>query len=193
MNLFKYERLSPIKLDEETHKYIINLPSVSSLVEIYWPFMAQDIPPIALKKGIEKGTCVHNLISEYIKTGSHNQCPHNVSTHISALKWLIEVVNGLDMVEKVSEMSLISFSKGFTGTFDLLYKDSEGQWTLLDFKTTAKTHTEKEGLQLSLYAELVKENFGLEVNNFKVINTTSKIIYNVEYDKEHIKELFEEE
>lgn len=190
MKLSSYERLEGIKLDEETHKYIVNLPSASKLIELLWPFERDKIPPKALEMGIQKGTCVHNGISDYIKGKGvtiESYCLHNKNTHTNALKWLVEVVNGLDIVEKYSEVSMLSFKLGYTGTFDLLYLDREGKWNLVDFKTTRDPHQEKEALQLSLYSLLIKENFGIEVDKFWVINTTNKIKYELKYDKENIE------
>lgn len=183
MKLKQYYVEPLVKLNEETHQYyytqtgeIIEGPSITKLIEHLYPFDVSNIPPEALKAGIEKGVCVHNRLSYFIKENVFGQCDHKynnwpIKTHTNEFMWIQQRLKQLKCKEIYSEVSL---SNGkVNGTFDLLYLDQNNKWHLVDFKTTAKLHKDKESLQLKFYEKLLCEIFEdiEQIHYFEIYNS----------------------
>jgi hypothetical protein len=111
MKIKEYYANPNVMLDEITHRYYwvankknIEGPSVSQLVEYIYPFNAQDIPADALKAGIEKGVCVHNRLSCFIKKYDDIFCEHTyngwpLKTHNKEYNWIKDNLESLNVKE----------------------------------------------------------------------------------------------
>ncbi|WP_027063471.1 PD-(D/E)XK nuclease family protein [Mesoplasma seiffertii] len=183
-----------VKLNEATHEYywtatneIIQGPSITKLIEVIYPFKIKDIPADALKAGIEKGVCVHNRLSEYIKAKDDSKCQHTyngwpIQTHTKEYLWIKEQLANVSCQEIYSEVSL---SNGrYNGTFDLLYLDHNNKWHLVDFKTTARLNKAKEILQLKFYEQLITDIFEdiPEIDYYEIYNSKNQEHYTFDDD-----------
>ncbi|WP_338983098.1 hypothetical protein [Spiroplasma endosymbiont of Othius punctulatus] len=194
MKLIEYYWSPSVELRKHKHQYInvdsqipYNLPSVTTLINLLYPFPASSIDKEVLRRSIDKGTCVHDRISEYIKYESDIKCKHiydNIidKTHQTEFSWLksqIEQFIKLNNIsEYYSEVSMVN--DHYSGTFDFLYKDVDDLWHLVDFKTTAQLNKEKESLQLRFYEKLIIDNFDdiSEIETYSIFNTRHRVHYN---------------
>ncbi|WP_031542848.1 PD-(D/E)XK nuclease family protein [Mesoplasma photuris] len=205
MKIKEYYINPTIILNEETHEYlntvtnsIIDLKSVTNLVQNIYPFDASNIPPAALEFGIEKGICVHNRLSDYIINNNIGYCDHSangypIRTHSSEFNWIKRHLDKIDTLEVYSEVSL---SNGkYNGTFDLLYKDLDDKWHLVDFKTTSRLNEDKECLQLKFYEQLLQDNFEdiQKIDYFEIYNSKNEIHYKFKESRLNSSEILKEE
>jgi len=86
MNIFKD---NPLKIIEETHQMVVDLPSTTQLINLLYPFDIDSIPSEFLKMGQDRGICVHKQIEEYILHKKESHCPHNIKTHQKQGKLII--------------------------------------------------------------------------------------------------------
>ncbi|AUF83226.1 hypothetical protein CXP39_00175 [Mesoplasma syrphidae] len=204
MKIKEYYANPLVKLNEATHEYywtatneIIQGPSITKLIEVVYPFNVKDIPIKALKAGIEKGICVHNRLSEYIKNNNEGTCDHKyngwpIQTHTREYLWIKENLSNVLPKEIYSEVSL---SNGrYNGTFDLLYLDQNDKWHLVDFKTTARLNKQKEILQLKFYEDLITTAFEDidEIHYYEIYNSKNQEHYNFD-EFMHKQAIFEKE
>ncbi|WP_338972193.1 PD-(D/E)XK nuclease family protein [Spiroplasma endosymbiont of Panorpa germanica] len=189
MKLKEYYLNPQVILLEENHQYlntktneVINLPSVSELINYFYPFNAELVDQEILQAAISKGVCVHNNLSQYLKGIEQHYCYHSlqgnaIRTHVNEYNWIKNKLNKIKEIDVFSELSL---SNGkFNGTFDLLYIDVNKKWHLVDFKTTSKLNPEKEILQLKLYEILILDIFPEvgKVDFFEVFNSRNEAHY----------------
>lgn len=193
MTLIEYYWSPTVELRKHKHQYInvdsqipYDLPSVTTLIDLLYPFPAAEIDKEVLRRAVDKGVCVHDRISEYLKYDSELKCKHiyyNIvdKTHQTEYSWLksqleqfIELNN---IAEYYSEVSMAN--DYYTGTFDLLYKDNDDLWHLVDFKTTSQFHKEKESLQLRFYEKLILDNFEdvSAIETYSIYNTRHRTKY----------------
>ncbi|AHI54322.1 hypothetical protein SSABA_v1c09230 [Spiroplasma sabaudiense Ar-1343] len=197
MKLKDYYQQPKVILLEEGHQYIntennevINLPSASELISYFYPFNKELVDPEILEAAINKGICVHNNLSQYLRGFEDHYCEHSlqggtVRTHINEYHWIKNKLNSIKEKEVYSELSL---SNGkFNGTFDLLYLDKNDKWHLVDFKTTSRLNHEKEILQLKLYEILILGLFPevTQIDYFEVYNSRNEAHYNFTEEQIH--------
>lgn len=152
-----------IKVDELTHKYYIDLPSVSKVISMLDEYKNdyKDCSIEFLKPYQDRGKCFHYRVEFYIKNNFDFGCiceikllEHNLFFD-NFLNWYQAYKQNIKSFK--TELSLIN--NYFTGTFDFMYLDSKNQYHLLDWKTNKITHQTKTLLQLMLYEILIKDNF----------------------------------
>ncbi|QHX36056.1 hypothetical protein STIUS_v1c05020 [Spiroplasma sp. TIUS-1] len=193
MKLNEYYWSPTIELRKHKHQYInvesqipYEIPSVTTLVSLLYPFPETKIDKDILRQAIDKGVCVHDRISEYIKYDTESKCKHvyyNIvdKTHQTEYSWLKSQLEQFIKINKITEYySEVSMANDYyTGTFDLLYKDNDDLWHLVDFKTTTRFYKEKESLQLRLYEKLIIDNFEdvPSIESFTIYNTRHRTQY----------------
>lgn len=166
-----------IKIDELTHTYYLDVPSVSKLIELHPrytlnPETYNRVLPYQLEQAKERGNCLHSRIENYIETNIDFGClciGNNCLEHNKLFEWLInklkenKVFNNLQKGLYWTEISL--YNGEFTGTFDFAYIDKKDVFHLIDWKTTSKTKWNRVALQLWFYWVLIcdkekdKDNF----------------------------------
>ncbi|WP_026389783.1 PD-(D/E)XK nuclease family protein [[Acholeplasma] multilocale] len=200
MKIQEYYANPLVKLNEETHEYyntqtneIIQLKSVTKLVDNLYPFNPVNIPEEALKAGIEKGICVHDRLSKWIINKDLGKCNHTyngwpIRTHTSEFQW---IKDGLEKIQAKEIYSEVSLSNGeFNGTFDLLYKDFNDKWHLVDFKTTSRLNKDKESLQLKFYEKLLTDIFEDvdKIDVFEIYNSKNVEHYSFDEKLQNVAE-----
>ncbi|AXK51772.1 PD-(D/E)XK nuclease family protein [Spiroplasma alleghenense] len=191
MKLKEYYQNPKVTIIEETHQYIdvdknqvIEAPSATRLIEYFYPFNANEIDPTILEAAIDKGVCVHGLISQFLKEVEIDECCHAkdgkaVRTHLSEYNWIKNKLKYIKAKEIYSEVSISNYK--MNGTFDLLYLDENNKWHLVDFKTTSRLNRLKETLQLKLYELLILELFEDvdQIDYFEVYNSRNEAHYTI--------------
>ena len=94
-----------------------------------------------LKKYSDRGTLIHEEISNYIKTGE-----------VGFSKELQDFIDYTDKNEiTFVDSEFMLYNDHIAGICDFLYKDKEGKLHRVDFKTTSTKHNDSVSWQLSLY------------------------------------------
>ena len=135
-----------IEFDEETHTYIFNgniLKSVTQLLAEKGISPSYDhVDEEIVKKAAEKGTAIHKLIENWIKSGAGEENPY--------LDNFIDYLDKNNLIVVGSEVKVANDKLG--GTIDLiLYNTKTGEYYIVDIKTTSVIHTYSVSWQLSLY------------------------------------------
>lgn len=158
-----------IKVDELTHKYFIDLPSVSSIINLL-PKYQKDYSEVSehiLKAAQIQGNCLHKRIEFFIDDEidlgclcyGYNQDIHNDIFNKCKDHYLKEIVPNLKDKQSIwTEISLMG--EYYTGTFDLAYIDKDNNFVIYDWKTTSQTHWNKVCLQLYCYGILAAKYLG---------------------------------
>ncbi|ATZ17798.1 hypothetical protein [Mesoplasma melaleucae] len=157
-----------IKVDELTHKYYIDLPSVSALLKLLPQYKNdyKDCSVEFLKPYQERGNCFHKRVEFYINNNFDLNCNCEYSKELhnnlfnNFLFWYDDYF--LNINKPQTEISLIN--NYFLGTFDFMYLDNDNNYHLLDWKTNKITNQIKTLTQLKLYEILIKDNLNINKN-----------------------------
>lgn len=140
-----------IQFDESSHVYTRNnIPytSVTTLLKKY--NLSPDygnVPQQVLANAAKRGTYVHSVLENYIKTGA--------ILDQKVLQPFIMFVNnrGIDLSKAISEEKVYNDTYQIAGTIDFQYIDGN-DIIIADFKTTSQIHWDSVIWQLSIYTYL---------------------------------------
>ena len=110
----------------------------------------------------EIGSLAHELVLNYFKqeeTDLSDYSPKVVEQAQNSFKSFQKFIEGKDIKVKGVEMQMVSEEYKYGGTCDL-FAEVDGVLTLIDWKTGSGIF-KTMGFQLSAYANLIKENFGV--------------------------------
>lgn len=134
------------------------------------------------------GTTIHNVLENYFKDGTvlekYSKLIEDVQSFLDQMGWTIHKVEG------------VAIGKGYAGKFDLVCKDKEGKYWIVDYKTqtydTKKSPTiyDEWLWQLGAYANSrdLKDNIGGACNI--VINRQTMEVRPTVYNTQEVSEGF---
>lgn len=132
---------------EDTHQYLVDgilVPSVTTIVAYATGNIYEGVPGSVLHRASERGTRIHEAI-QLDADGKEYTRDEDVDRAIEAWRRIKEEHN----IEVIS-METIVYTYDYAGRYDMLAK-VDGQWTLIDIKTTLKLHERNLAIQLGLY------------------------------------------
>ena len=118
-----------------------------------------------LKKAGDTGTSLHDLAELHIK-GEDYELPED-PTVLHCFNQFLEWWNNLTCEVIWTEKKFISNELNVGGCPDLLVK-KDGKYILVDFKTSKAIYSDMI-IQLSCYAELIRENDGIEIDRAVIV------------------------
>jgi hypothetical protein len=118
-----------------------------------------------LKKAGDTGTSLHDLAELHIK-GEDYELPED-PTVLHCFNQFLEWWNNLTCEVIWTEKKYISKKLNVGGCPDLLVK-KDGKYILVDFKTSKAIYSDMI-IQLSCYAELIRENDGIEIDRAVIV------------------------
>ncbi|HEY9705834.1 MAG TPA: PD-(D/E)XK nuclease family protein [Allocoleopsis sp.] len=226
--------MSKLKFNKKKHLYTIDnieLKSVTTYIsELFEPFDAKVVAkklasfPInkQQKKGVrywlkkwkktqEDGTLIHNEIDAYIKSDGNSEM--SLPKSISAERFI--KINDLLNKSLQSEVQIYSLKLKLAGTVDAIYYNSDGTYTLIDWKTSEKIEKEsyknRKGIhnatkhipdsnywhyaiQLNLYKKILESEYNMKVSELLLIHLqdTSCYVYSIPLMEDIIKKLEED-
>jgi hypothetical protein len=150
-----------LTFDEPTHTYYHDgkkIPSVTTILSAQGAGVDYgSIPPDVLQKAAERGTEVHRVAEHYYLHGSPIETTlKSAQAYMDGLRNFVasDVFRCL-----ATERRLACPKYWFAGTVDLIGWVN-GQFSVVDIKTTSKLHTETVEYQLALYQYLVEQDMG---------------------------------
>lgn len=148
-----------IEFDAENHIYMINgqrLPSVTQLMRPMTALVYGDVDPSVLSEAADRGTRVHEQISNYVQYGVWESDEDTVS-YIDAFQKFCRLYRPLWVA---SEHVVRHHSMNYVGMADLIGyvdgKQSDEGLDLIDLKCTAQWHSVLLSAQTSAYAEALR-------------------------------------
>lgn len=178
-----------LTFDEQTHTYFLGeerIPSVSEIMKPMTQPTMDSVPPWRLEKARDRGTKVHQIISDYILFDiievEEDFQPY-LNTFVSFL-----LDNDLHPV--YSEFMLTNGE--YAGTVDLVLKNDKNDLLLVDIKVTYAI-PKSIGTQLGAYNNLLSYN-GCEVSKSYCLHMKkdSYVFKEIEPDFDKWKELLDE-
>ena len=136
-----------------------------------------------LKKAGDTGTALHDLAELYILKKEY-ELPDD-PTAIHCFEQFIEWWDSLDCEVIWTEKKYTSKKLNVGGCPDLLVK-KDGKYILVDFKTSKAVYSDMI-IQLSCYAELIKENDGIEIDRAVIVR------FPKDDDETEIKKFFKDD
>jgi len=118
-----------------------------------------------LKKAGDTGTALHDLAELYILKKEYKLPDDPVAVH--CFQQFIEWWDSLDCEVIWTEKKYISKKLNVGGCPDLLIK-KDNKYILVDFKTSKAVYSDML-IQLSCYAELIRENDGIEIDRAVIV------------------------
>jgi len=118
-----------------------------------------------LKKASDTGTALHDLAELYILEKDYELPDDPIAVH--CFEQFVEWWDSLDCEVIWTEKKYISKKLNFGGCPDLLIK-KDGKYILVDLKTSKAVYSDML-IQLSCYAELIKENDGIEIDRAVIV------------------------
>jgi len=118
-----------------------------------------------LKKAGNTGTSLHDLAELYILKKEYELPDDPIAVH--CFQQFIEWWESLDCEVIWTEKKYTSKKLNVGGCPDLLVKQ-DGKYILVDFKTSKAVYSDML-IQLSCYAELIKENDGIEIDRAVIV------------------------
>ena len=118
-----------------------------------------------LKKAGNTGTSLHDLAELYILEKDYELPDDPIAIH--CFQQFVEWWDSLDCEVIWTEKKYISKKLNVGGCPDLLIK-KDGKYVLVDFKTSKAVYSDML-IQLSCYAELIKENDGIEIDRAVIV------------------------
>lgn len=175
--------------DEAEHRYFLQnekgenikeLISVTTLLRKHG--LSPDyssVPSDILQAKAEYGQVIHKELEDYIK---HGEIGFSLE-----LQNFIYYCNG-DNDFCAIDSEFMVHNDIVAGTVDLLAEDGTSN-ILGDFKTTATLHKETVSWQLSLYAYLYKQQYGLEIDKLQAFHFTNGELKVVDIDFKPLEEI----
>lgn len=187
-----------LKVDKRTHRYYIDAPSVSAIVDRIFPFPKHEIDKDILRKAIKRGQCIHKRAELYIKNKVDLGCACGIQSHDKQWEWLKKeldnlVVNNPEIERVESELSFLHIEPTYTGTIDLTIYFNNGDVLVIDLKTGRKKY-EAEYCQLSLYKRHI-DSLNKQRANILILNSNSREAYDPTFliDKKDLDQRLEKE
>lgn len=118
-----------------------------------------------LKKAGNTGTSLHDLAELYILEKDYELPDDPIAVH--CFEQFVEWWDSLDCEVIWTEKKYTSKKLNVGGCPDLLIK-KDGKYVLVDFKTSKAVYSDML-IQLSCYAELIKENDGIEIDRAVIV------------------------
>lgn len=137
-----------ITFDSTQHKYFNGSDeyiSVTTLLKKY--NLSPDYGNIdkkVLEKAAKRGTHIHKLLEDYVKTG--------LNTEPSILSLFVQYFNNrqVDLTKATAEELVYDTKYKIAGTIDVQYQDGD-DFIIADYKTTSTIHYDSVTWQLSIY------------------------------------------
>ena len=194
-NLYMKTKLEAIKpnvvFEDEEHKYFLEgeeIPSVTEVIKRVYP-ISPDAPQNLLEYGRARGTYVHSWLEDaYMETNTLDTVIDEQLINWEAKdfsfwtklakqgKWELDrIYKNKDLI--ISEVPIAHTKYKYGGTFDQLFLYGE-KIVLVDFKTSSHlgdnmyNNLDKVKMQLAAYSLILKDEFGIEVDNFEVLHMT---------------------
>ena len=136
-----------------------------------------------LKKAGNTGTSLHDLAELYILEKNYELPDDSIAVH--CFKQFVEWWDSLDCEVIWTEKKYTSKKLNVGGCPDLLIK-KDGKYVLVDFKTSKAVYSDML-IQLSCYAELIKENDGIEIDRAVIVR------FPKDDDETEIKKFFKDD
>lgn len=175
-----------IRFVEETHKYYVadkEIPSATTIISkvLGNPFAKETI---YMRQARDKGTMIHKAISDFIVDGKE---PEFIFPEFDNF---LELSKKHDIVWDLSEQIIYNNidNMEYAGTLDLFSIENE---EISDIKTGSTKAIKKWQIQLSMYAQSLRDIFGLKVSKGSILwlhNEESEYIPIELLDKEAIRE-----
>ncbi len=118
-----------------------------------------------LKKAGDTGTALHDLAELYILNKKYELPDDKVA--VDCFQQFIDWWDSIDCEVIWTEKKYISKKLNVGGCPDLLVKQND-KYILVDFKTSKAVYSDMI-IQLSCYAELIKENDGIEIDRAVIV------------------------
>jgi len=136
-----------------------------------------------LKKAGNTGTSLHDLAELYILEKNYELPDDPIAVH--CFEQFVEWWDSLDCEVIWTEKKYTSKKLNVGGCPDLLIK-KDGKYVLVDFKTSKAVYSDML-IQLSCYAELIKENDGIEIDRAVIVR------FPKDDDETEIKKFFKDD
>lgn len=136
-----------------------------------------------LKKAGDTGTALHDLAELYILNKKYELPDDKVA--VDCFQQFIDWWDSIDCEVIWTEKKYISKKLNVGGCPDLLVKQND-KYILVDFKTSKAVYSDMI-IQLSCYAELIKENDGIEIDRAVIVR------FPKDDDETEIKKFFKDD
>ena len=165
--------MSKIQFDETDHTYTVEGEDgktyhPQSVTTIIGRMMHtyDGVPADTLNIAAQRGTKVHNMLEQYLKTGNRPQVAPMTFTGMT-LAGFDDIAEDLQLQPIMLEEPVAYFDEDgtplFCGKFDNFSATRYGL-TIIDYKTTVEIHPEELSLQLTAYAMALEQRFpGLKI------------------------------
>lgn len=164
LKISDFNKLPNCNFDESKHEYTVNgkvLLSVTQLLKKHgiapdYSFVDKDV----LELSARRGTAIHKEIEDYIDTGKVG-----FSEEFYTAVELLEQ-NGLTPIGA----EVVTYNDITVGTIDLICKDKNGNYILIDTKTTSTIHKQAVAWQLSIYKALAETQYHIIIDRLMVLH-----------------------
>lgn len=179
---------SLLTFEEATHTYRYNGVIVPGVTSILKP-LSQEIYKYAPERNMNfasgRGSDVHKAIEFY----SQYEVIEIESSNRAYLDAYIKFSKDYSHISLRNEYSVYS-DLGYAGTLDNIGR-VDGEWTLIDYKTTSELHKKMVGIQLSAYRQALLEE-EMEINQALCLQLKKDGKYKpIFYSKEELDNYFE--
>ena len=138
-----------IEYIEQEHLYLYNgeiIPSVTQILSIIFPNKYKGIPEHILKNKSQYGTKIHETIEKFESEGIIEKLDYIQEASFNQYLRLKKEYK----IEVIDQEQIIHYKDIYTGRYDMSAKVN-GEYSLIDIKTTAELDLEYLSWQLSLY------------------------------------------
>lgn len=165
--------MNKIQFDETDHTYTVTTENgktytPQSVTTIIGKIMHtyEGVPADTLNAAAKRGTEIHDMLEQYIKTGQRPQVAEMTFKGLT-LAGFDDIAEDLQLQPIMVEEPVTYIDEDgtplFCGKFDNLSATRYGI-TIIDYKTTAEIHTEELALQLTAYAMALEQRYpGLRI------------------------------
>lgn len=147
-----------ITFEPKQHKYTIEnreIPSVTTVIDkVMGNVFSKDT--LYMRQARDKGTLIHKAISDFVLLGKEPELP------MLEFYNFLKLTNEHNIVWSMSEQIIYNNIEGmeYAGTLDLFSMLSE---EITDIKTGSTKQLKKWQIQLSMYAQSLRDIFGIKV------------------------------
>lgn len=182
--------ISPVVFDKDNHTYHydgVKLSGVTSLLRRQmFESMYDGVPEAVLTRKASKGTEVHEAVENFDNIGINN-----VESYMDGY---MSFLNGYSFTHVASEY-LVSDLQHVASSIDKVYTDKDGNYILVDIKTTSQLHVDYVRWQLSIYKYLFElQNEAIKAEKIGVLwLNKNKWVYRelIPFSSREVKDLIE--